>query len=201
MIAVAVILGFAATVAIFVLRGIGVDRMAQAAVALALFAGLGGYAATGSPSLPAAPPRAALLDPASRATFEIERQARLARFGETGAWLTFADALLRNGASDTAVEGLRQIVADRPDDADLWIGLGNALAIHGGSVGVASRLAFAEAARLAPERSAPAFFLGLAQLETGDARGAAATWRELRGRSLPDAGLDARIAEADARAG
>ena len=200
MIVAAVLAGFATVLALLLLRGHPGDRRMQASAAAALMLGLGGYAAGSRSSLPPAPARAAAPDPASRAAFEIARENRLTRFGEVGAWLTFADALLRADASATAVEGLRQIIAERPLNADLWIGLGNALAVHGGHVGPAARLAFDQAAMLAPASPQPAFFLGLAQLETGDARGAATTWRTLRRRSLPDADLDARIADADARA-
>ncbi len=200
MIVAAVLVAFAATLALLMLRGRSGDRRARLGVVAALLAGLGGYAATGRPALPAAAARPAAPDLASRTAFEVARQTRLQRFGEVGAWLTFADALLRADASATAVEGLRQIIAERANNPDLWIGLGNALAVHGGHVGAAARLAFDHAAGLAPDSAAPAYFLGLAQLETGDARAAAATWRALKARSLPDPDFDARIADADARA-
>ncbi len=196
-----VLTGFAAALALLLLRGQGGDRHARLAVGVTLLVGLAGYAVTARPALPAAPARPASPDLTSRSAFEVARQTRLQRFGEVGAWLTFADALLRADASATAVEGLRQIIAERPRQPDLWIGLGNALAVHAGHVGPAARLAFAQAARLDPASPDPSYFLGLAQLETGDARGAAATWRALEARSLPDADLASRIADADARTG
>ena len=195
-----ILLMFAGTLVLLLLRGQG-GRTPRVAVAAVLGAALLGYALTGEPNVPASLPQRATLDAMSRSAFEVERAARLSRFGETGAWLTFADALIRNDASAMAVRGLRGVIDRRPRDAELWIGLGNALAMHGGTVGSASRLAFERAAALAPESVQPAFFLGLAQLETGDARAAVATWSNLRRRSLPDPGLDRWIAEAVRRTG
>jgi cytochrome c-type biogenesis protein CcmH/NrfG len=170
------------------------------AVVAALVVALGGYALTGHPALPAAPPPASRPDLNAHPPFETERETRLQRFGEVGAWLTFADALIRADAAYTAVQGLRGAIDDRPGSADLWIGLGNALSMHGQRVGAAATLAFDRAQTLAPDSVEPAFFRGLAMLETGDARGAAAVWRGLAARSLPDPGLDRWIAVAEQRA-
>lgn len=199
MIAWVALVAFAATVALGLLRGPH-DPRARLAVAAVLALALGGYALTGSPGLPEAPPATVHPDLAATSAFERERQERLARFGEVGAWLTFADALIRADASYTAVRGLRQALDKYPRSADLWIGLGNALSVHAGEVGAASRLAFDRAATLSPNSPQPAFFRGLALLETGDARGAARTWRTLAARSLPDPGLARWIAVAEQQA-
>jgi len=193
--AVLVILGFAAALALMLPRGRG-ERGVRAAVAVTLVVGLAGYAATGRPALPAAPPQALPLDRVTT-LFETERLKRLGRFGPAAAWLTFADAMLRADGSAMAVRGLRGALSDHPRDVELWIGLGHALAVHAGRVGVASQLAFATAARVAPDSPHPGFFLGLTQYETGDRAGAAATWRGLRARSLPDADLGAWIERAE----
>jgi cytochrome c-type biogenesis protein CcmH len=195
-----VALSVAAVVALMLLRGRTADRRSVAAVAIVLAAALGGYAATGRPDLPMVTDRGDAFDRDWRSAFETARQTRLVRFGEAGAWLTFSDAMLREQASDMAVRGLQDVLADHPDQFDLWIGLGNALAMHQGAVGEASRLAFARARALQPASPQPDFFLGLAQLETGDARGAARTWRRLAARGLPDATLQRWIAEADIQA-
>ncbi|QXQ06737.1 cytochrome C biogenesis protein [Sphingosinicellaceae bacterium] len=199
MIAVLIALGFAATVALLLLRGQSDGRM-RVAVAVALVVALGGFAFSGRPFLPASPPASIRPDLAATSAFEAERQERLQRFGEIGAWLTFADALIRADAAYTAVQGLRGALDRHPNSADLWIGLGNALAVHGGGVGSASRLAFDRAAMLAPASPEPAFFRGLAELETGDARRAARTWRALAARSLPDPDVDRWTAIAEQRA-
>ena len=189
------ILSFAASLALLLLRGRGGDRGAQLTVAAVLVVGVAGYAATGRPALPSVHPQELAIETATTA-FETERQARLARFGRSAAWLTFADALLRADAGAMAVRGLRGAIDDAPGDLALWIGLGHALALHGGEVGVASRMAFDRAAALAPGDPNPAFFLGLTQYETGDRTGAARTWAALKARLLPDPALDAWIARA-----
>lgn len=199
MIAVLIALGFAATTALLLLRG-GTDRRMRIAVVVALVVALGGYAVTGQPFLPASPPASVRPDLAATSAFETERQQRLQRFGEIGAWLTFADALIRADAAYTAVLGLRGALDRHPQSVDLWIGLGNALAVHGGGVGAASRLAFDRAATLAPASPEPVFFRGLAELETGDARRAARSWRALSAQSLPDPDVDRWIAIAEQRA-
>ena len=199
MIAVLVALGFAATVALLLLRG-GTDRRMRRAVAAALVVALGGYALAGQPFLPASPPASVRPDLEATSAFETERQRRLQRFGEVGAWLTFADALIRADAAYTAVRGLRGALDRHPQSVDLWIGLGNALAVHGGGVGSASRLAFDRAQTLAPASPEPAFFRGLAELDSGDARGAARTWRSLAARSLPDPDVERWTAIAEQRA-
>lgn len=186
---------FALALAMLLLRGRAAQRPAQMAVGVALAAGLAGYAATGHPTLPAAPPQDFEFQ-AARTSFETERQARLSRFGYAAAWLTFADALLNADASAMAVRGLRGAIDEAPGDVALWIGLGHALALHGGEVGVASRLAFDRAAALAPGSPQPPFFLGLTQFETGDRAAAATTWRRLRDATPPNAALDAWIARA-----
>ena len=195
-----VALGMAAVLALLLLRGRLAERRSVVAVGVVLAAALGGYAATGRPDLPSATEQGQTFDRDWRSAFETARQTRLVRFGEAGAWLTFSDAMLREDASDIAVRGLQGVLSEHPEQFDLWIGLGNALAMHQGAAGEASRLAFARAATLEPGSPQPDFFLGLAELETGDARGAARTWRGLAARGLPDAELQRWIAEADIRA-
>ena len=195
-IVIAVISVFGIALAALLLRGSRGASSTRIAVALTLGSAALGYALTGDPTLPAAPVVETHFDRDSHSAFETARVGRLERFGEVGAWLTFTDAMIREGATATAVRGLQGIIADYPDNPDLWIGLGNALAMHGDGVGAASRLAFGRAAALAPTSPQPVFFLGLARLETGDARGAARTWRTLP----PTADLDRWVAEADMRA-
>ena len=64
----------------------------------------------------------------------------------------------------------------------LWVGLGNALADHAGTMTPAAELAFARAAELAPGYPAPPFFLGLAKLARATAKGRC---RALAARSWP----------------
>ncbi|RYD42391.1 MAG: cytochrome c biogenesis factor, partial [Sphingomonadales bacterium] len=71
---------------------------------------------------------------------------------------------------------------------DLWVGLGNALAAHGGGVmSPAAALAFDEAAKRDPSHPAPPFFAGLALAQGGDLKGAETVWSQLLARSPADA--------------
>src|SRR3546814_1035183 len=90
--------------------------------------------------------------------------------------------------TERAVEARKVATKAFPESPDLWVGLGNALAVHGdGFVSPAARLAFARAAAIAPDHPAPLYFLGMAWLQSGQPGEALATWRELREESPPDA--------------
>jgi predicted Zn-dependent protease len=75
-----------------------------------------------------------------------------------------------------------------PRDYALWVGLGNALVEHGGSVSPAARLAFERADALAPNHPAPRFFLGLAEARSGNPVEASRQWKELLASAPADAG-------------
>lgn len=158
------------------------------AVALALGVGVAGYAVTGSPTLPAAPaPRS---DPNPDLTPEAEKASKqlLENFGDVRAWLTLSDALIRANRTETAVTALESGLEAIPGNADLWVQLGVALVAHAnGEVVPAARLAFDRASRLAPDHPAPSYFLGLSWLQAGEPEKALAVWRDLLGRSTPDA--------------
>ena len=75
----------------------------------------------------------------------------------------------------------------------MWVGLGNALVDHAGTLTPAGELAYRRAAELAPGHPAPRFFLGLALARSGDRAGAVAMWRQIlaeraRRRQLAPAG-------------
>lgn len=159
-----------------------------ASIAAALAVAAVGYALTGSPREPAvpAPPRVTdqRLDPEGQQA----SQALLANFGDIRAWLTLSDALLRAGRTETAVTALESALEANPDSPDLWVQLGIALAAHAnGEVVPAARLAFDRASRLAPDHPAPAYFLGLAWLQSGEPERATEVWRGLLARSAADA--------------
>lgn len=171
------------------------------AVAVALGAGVAGYAVMGSPALKAqpAPPRVENPD----LTPEAEKASKqlLENFGDVRAWLTLSDALIRAGRTETAVYSLESALEAIPGNADLWVQLGVALVAHAnGEVVPAARLAFDRASRLAPDHPAPSYFLGLAWMQAGETEKALETWRALKARSQPDAPwvpvLDQQIAAA-----
>lgn len=157
-------------------------------VAAALAAGVAGYAIQGRPDLPGHPTQARDVAYKGDTSFARERGALLENLGDVGAWLNFADALQRAGLTERSVEALKVATKAFPDSPDLWVGLGNALVVHGdGLVSPAARLAFARAAQLAPDHPGPAYFLGLAWLQSGQPDEALKTWEALRAKSPPGA--------------
>src|SRR3546814_8001431 len=85
------------------------------------------------------------------------------RFSQAGQWLVLSDAFNRQGKHEDAANVLRVGLRQYPKDANLWLGLGNALMVHGkGILSPAAEFSFRKAIRLAPEQPAPAYFYGLA---------------------------------------
>ena len=99
-----------------------------------------------------------------------------------------------------ATAAIRAGLAKSPNSADLWVGLGNALLVHGdGQMSPASQFAFEKAASLSPNHPGPPFFLGLGLAQAGKLDEAGEVWRGLLARA-PDgvtwkADLEARLAE------
>ena len=143
--------------------------MLQLAGAALLF-GAAGYAVLGRPGLPSSP-RSAEQRPAANSAHQP------------------APCLLRHVSADRALARdlgipraaearrrtprgiLQSAVREHPGDPALWVGLGNALADHAGTLTPASELAFRRAAELAPDHPAPRFFYGLALARSGDIEG------------------------------
>lgn len=174
--------------AALLMRGRWADRRARVGVLVALIAGLGGYALAGRPQLPAGTPPPPARDPRTSAAFEEARQALLANYGDTAAWLSFADALVRQGRSADAVEGLEVALKAMPDNPELWVALGNVLTVHAeGQVTPAARLAFDRASVLAPDHPAPPYFLALAWVQAGEPDEAVKVLEPLLASAPPDA--------------
>lgn len=154
--------------------------------AAALLVGGAGYALGGRPSLGGAPRRAAGSGEALALT--KARHAFFGNFGPTEHWLLMSESLAWRGRSADAASILRAAIREHPGDVQLWIGLGNALVDHAQVITPPAQLAFARAAELAPGHPAPAFFLGLALLRSGDRDSAMQMWRLLLARAPADAG-------------
>ncbi len=170
-------------------------------IAVAVAAGFAGYAVQGRPGLPSHSVPARDVAYKGDTSFAKERGALLENLGDVGAWLNFADALQRAGMTEKSVDAMKTATKAFPNSPDLWVGLGNALVVHGdGFVSPAARLAFARAAALAPDHPAPLYFLGLAWLQSGQVDEALKTWEGLRAKSPPGApwlpDLDRKIAAA-----
>ena len=100
------------------------------AVAIALAAGLGGYAMAGRPGLQSAPAPRFQPNPDLTPQAEQASKALLDNFGDVRAWLTLSDALIRAKRTESAVAALQSALEAIPGNADLWVQMGVALVAH-----------------------------------------------------------------------
>jgi cytochrome c-type biogenesis protein CcmH/NrfG len=148
---------------------------------------MAGYAWQGRPSLPGKP-----LPPIARqevpdSEFAKMRGDLLGRFDDADRWLTISEVFQRRGDSESAAKVIQAALREHPRDPDLWLGLGNALVVHGGGLmNPAAELAFQRAARLAPNHPGPKFFYGLALAQGGRFEEAERIWRALLASAAPD---------------
>lgn len=179
-------------------------RSAREVTAAALLIGLAGYAWQGQPAQPGAPRQAA---DAKGSDFDEElaerRRGIAERYGPAAQWLMLSDGLARQGKSQEAANVLVSGLRSTPRDANLWIGLGNALVAHDGrAITPASRFAFEKALILDPASPAPRYFYGLAMARAGELQGARDMWAPLAAGAPKDsaikAELEANIARIDA---
>ena len=116
----------AASIGALYLLGVRGGLLTAAAAALTL--GASGYALQGRPDLPGSP----AVGESGRASVPLA-QARHAFFGEftlAESWLRISEALAQDGQGEDSVNVLQNAVRRYPRDAQLWIGLGNALVDH-----------------------------------------------------------------------
>jgi cytochrome c-type biogenesis protein CcmH len=162
--------------ALAALWAVGVRQGMLTAAAAALMLGAAGYALQGRPDLAGAPAQNS-----ERRDFFPLTEARHAFFGNFSpaeSWLRMSEALARDGKSEEAVGILQNAVGRYPGDAQLWIGLGNALVDHGRGLTPPAELAYRRAIEL---NSGPAasFFYGLALARSGHRDEALAIWRDI----------------------
>ena len=98
---------------------------------------------------------------------------------------------------------LLSALRDRPDDANLWLGLGNALVAHGdGMLSPGAQFAYRRALAIDPDGPAPRYFYGLALAQAGQLQAARDLWAPLAARAPADSDvrkeLEANIARIDA---
>lgn len=167
------------------LRLFRVKGAALTASAAALLLGGAGYALQGSPDLPGAPAQAM----EGSDVFPLT-QARHAFFGDftpAESWLRISEALARHGNTEDAVGILQNAVKRYPGDAQLWIGLGNALVDHARGLTPPAELAYRRAGEVSPGHPAAPFFYGLALARSGDREGAVKQWKAILAKAPPDA--------------
>lgn len=172
----------AAAVAVGALWLLGVrGRTLIAAVAAMALAG-GGVALTATPKPEAVEAKSRELRSLSEA-----RHVFYGRFSAAEGWLVMSDGLARGGNSADVVGILQNAVRRYPGDAQLWVGLGNALVDHAGAITPPAEFAFARAASITPGYPGPIFFRALAEARFGDRAAAARMWRAMLDNAPPDA--------------
>lgn len=157
-------------------------------VAAALFVAVAGYAWQGSPALPGKPTPAPDAVKMPDSAFANQKQTMLAEVGGDADVMRSAEGLQQQGLNLYAIAVIKMGLAKRPNSADLWAGLGNAMVIQsGGQISPAAQLAFGRAEAIAPWHPGPPFFMGLAYAQAGQFDRAEMTWRGLLDRSPADA--------------
>ena len=167
--------------------------------AAALLLAVAGYAFQGNPSAPAAPTDA----PEDLTTETVPAEMRrtfASSMNSEGQWLALGDALMQAGRTRAAVSILGEGAKKAPQNPDIWVGLGNALFVHGGAqMNPAAQYAFEKAAAIAPNHPGPPFFMGYALARSGKMDQAGEVWRALLARAPADApwkaDLEARLKE------
>jgi cytochrome c-type biogenesis protein CcmH/NrfG len=157
-------------------------------IAAALLFACAGYAWQGHPDLAGAPRHAAERSGGGESAFSAMRGDMLGRFDTADRWLTLSESYARDGDTKGAADLIHAALRQHPDNATLWIGYGNALVLHGnGLMSSAAEMAYARAARLAPNHPAPRFFYGLSLAQGGRLDDAERVWRDLLASSPPTA--------------
>jgi len=176
----------------FLRRDMGAVQFAAAAILLAL----AGYAWQGRPDLAGAPKPRPEHEEVPDSQFAQMRGDMLGRFDRAAQWLTMAEGFQRRGDTQTGVEIVEAGLRDSPNDPDLWVGLGNALVVHGGGMmNPAAQFAFQRAQQIAPQHPGPRFFYGLALAQGGDFDEAERIWRDLLAEAPAGAPYRAAIEE------
>lgn len=179
-------------VLVFVLK---MPRAGWEITGAALLFGLAGYALQSHPGLAGAPKAPVEDQRSADAELLRQRQAMGDKFDQGRDWLVMSDALLRQGQFRAAADFLGNGVKKHPEDADLWVALGNALIGHsGGTISPAAQYALRRAAAINPAHPGPPFFLGLALVQSGRLSEARDVWADLLQRSPPDASWRADLA-------
>lgn len=162
----------------------------------ALLLALAGYAWQGRPALEGSPKPPPARQRLPDSAFAETRKDMLGTFDRAGSWLTMAESYQRAGDTRSGVDIIRSGLMNAPRDADLWVGLGNALVLHsGGMMTPAAQLAFRRAEEIAPGHPGPRFFYGLGLAQSGRFDEAETIWREVLATAPADASWRAMVEE------
>jgi cytochrome c-type biogenesis protein CcmH len=164
---------------------LGVRGGLLTAAAAALLLGGAGYALQGRPDLAGAPAQGSAgrdIVPLAEA-----RHTFFGQFSPEEGWLRMSEALARDGNTEDSVGILQNAVRRYPGDAQLWIGLGNALVDHARGLTPPAELAYQRAAEAAPGHPAAPFFYGLALARSGDRQAAVEIWKRILAKAPPNA--------------
>ncbi|WP_298394653.1 cytochrome C biosynthesis protein [Sphingobium sp.] len=181
-----------------------IPRAAREVTAAALLLGLAGYAWQGHPGMAGAPRAVAETKGDAFDEEQAEKRRGLAeRFGPAAQWMMLSDGLARQGKSKEAANVLLSGLRDSPDDANLWLGMGNALVNHAdGVLSPGAQFAYRRALAIDPTGPAPRYFYGLALARNNQLQGARDMWAPLAAGapagSQVKAELEANIARIDA---
>lgn len=147
--------------------------------AAVLLLGLAGYAWQGRPGLIGHPVQAKAAVQFDERLAE-KRRSIGERLGPASQWLIMSDGLARQGNTKDAANVLMAGLRRDPKDADLWVGLGNALLAHaGGVLSPASTYAYQQAIKLQPDSVSASYFYGLALAQSGQLEQGKAVWLSL----------------------
>lgn len=175
-------------------------RTAWEITASSLLLGLAGYAWQGNPSLPGSP--RTVLDAVVPFDEDMakERRGLADRYGPAAQWLVMSDGYGRRGETKEAANVILSGLKLTPGDANLWLGIGNALVAHGGGVlSPAADYAFRQAVGYEPEAPAPRYFYGLALAQAGKLQAARGQWAPLAASAPDDSKIKAQLNENIAR--
>jgi cytochrome c-type biogenesis protein CcmH len=188
------LMGWVMMLAIAAVTGAGLwwalrpDKAVTQFLAAALLLALSGYALQGRPDQEGRPKRPPERQAIPESAFAQTRENMLGRFDRAWYWLNMSDGLARSGNTQGAAQVIVSGLRESPRDPDLWVGLGNALVVHGeGLMSPAAQLAFQRAAALAPDHPGPRFFYGLALAQGGNFDEAERIWRALLAEAPADA--------------
>lgn len=163
-------------------------RAVLAAAVAAPVAAVACYLTIGAPGLPDQPIAARVAawrasDPATLAPPQLAAVLRAMIAERPGDPEAYRYLAIMEGASDNpsaAARALRRAITLKPERADLWEMLGEALVAEaGGELSPQARRAFDEALERDPKSVAARFHLAAAQIQSGDKAAGLAAWRAL----------------------